>query len=88
MRVLLIGHLKSLVNKDSIDIKLDADAILGEVLRMLPEELEKGLLSGDGIRPGYLVLLNGSDVRSLGEGLRTRVSDGDTLTIIPIIHGG
>jgi len=37
--------------------------------------------------PNALILLNGVEINNL-EGLRTTVGDGDTLTLLPITHGG
>lgn len=88
MKVELIGHLKSVVNKDVLEIKIEDHISLFEVLDMLPKELKDILLEGGKLRSGFLLLLNGSDIRSIDENLETLVSDEDVLTIIPIIHGG
>lgn len=88
MRVELIGHLRSVVDKDALEVRVEGRVALIEVLRMLPEGLRDVLLKDGKLRPGFLLLLNGSDVRALGKGMETPVSDEDTLTVIPIIHGG
>ncbi|PUA31272.1 MAG: hypothetical protein B9J98_07055 [Candidatus Terraquivivens tikiterensis] len=88
MRVELIGHLKSVVDKDALEVRVEGRVALIEVLRMLPEGLRDVLLKDGKLRPGFLLLLNGSDVRALSKGMETPVSDEDTLTVIPIIHGG
>jgi len=84
----LIGHMKSVVGKDVLEFEIKGHMTVIEALKMLPKELKDILLEGEKLRPGFLVLLNGSDVRSLSKGVETLVLDGDTLTIIPIIHGG
>jgi len=84
----LIGHMKSVVGKDVLEFEIKGRMTVIEALKMLPKELKDILLEGEKLRPGFLVLLNGSDVRSLSKGVETLVLDGDTLTIIPIIHGG
>jgi len=88
MKVELIGHMKSVVGKDVLEFEIKGHMTVIEALKMLPKELKDILLEGEKLRPGFLVLLNGSDVRSLSKGVETLVLDGDTLTIIPIIHGG
>jgi len=88
MKVELIGHMKSVVGKDVLEFEIKGHMTVIEVLKRLPKELKDILLEGEKLRPGFLVLLNGSDVRSLSKGVETLVLDGDTLTIIPIIHGG
>ncbi len=88
MKVELIGHMKSVVGKDVLEFEIKGRMTVIEALKMLPKELKDILLEGEKLRPGFLVLLNGSDVRSLSKGVETLVLDGDTLTIIPIIHGG
>ncbi|MCL7385068.1 MAG: MoaD/ThiS family protein [Thaumarchaeota archaeon] len=88
MKVELVGHVKSVVGKNMLELKIDGHMTIIEVLKILPKELKDILLEDGKLRPGFLVLLNGSDVRSLSKGLETLVLDGDTLTIIPVIHGG
>ncbi|MEM2909530.1 MAG: MoaD/ThiS family protein [Halobacteria archaeon] len=88
MKVELIGHLRSVVDGGVIEIKIEGQATVVEVLRMLPENLRDILLNDGKLKPGFLLLLNGSEVRSLKKGMETLVSDEDTLTAIPIIHGG
>lgn len=88
MKVELIGHLRSVINKDVLELKIEGHISFLEVLKMLPKELKDILLENEKPRPGFLLLLNGSDVRSLSKGVETLVLDGDVLTIIPIIHGG
>ncbi|MEM1665823.1 MAG: MoaD/ThiS family protein [Nitrososphaerota archaeon] len=88
MKVELIGHLKSVVGKDVLELKIEGNVPLLEVLKILPKELKDILLKDGKLRPGFLLLLNGSDIRSLNKDVKTIVLDGDVLTIIPIIHGG
>ncbi|MEM0205256.1 MAG: MoaD/ThiS family protein [Nitrososphaerota archaeon] len=88
MKVELIGHLKSVVGKDVLELKIEGNVPLLEVLKILPKELKDILLEDGKLRPGFLLLLNGSDIRSLNKDVKTIVLDGDVLTIIPIIHGG
>ncbi|HEX6473066.1 MAG TPA: MoaD/ThiS family protein [Streptosporangiaceae bacterium] len=49
--------------------------------------LRDRLVDGKGLRRFVNVYLNDEDVRFLG-GLDTRVSDGDTVTVLPAVAGG
>jgi sulfur-carrier protein len=64
---------------------------VGEILRELVAqhpETQSQLFSGDGELNRYVnVYLNDEDVRVL-DGLETRVSDADTLVILPAMAGG
>ena len=64
---------------------------VGAVLRALAErhpELQSQLFGADGSLNRYVnVYLNDEDVRVL-EGLDTKVSDADTLNILPAMAGG
>ncbi len=88
MKVELIGHMKSVAGKNVLELKIEGHIPLIEVFKMFPKEIKDVILEGGKPRPGFLLLLNGSDVRSLGKNVEILVSDEDTLTIIPILHGG
>ncbi|MEM1891706.1 MAG: hypothetical protein QW105_02250, partial [Nitrososphaerota archaeon] len=62
MKVELIGHLKSVVGKDVLELKIEGNVPLLEVLKILPKELKDILLEDGKLRPGFLLLLNGSDI--------------------------
>jgi sulfur-carrier protein len=72
--------------------QLEADgASVGEILRELATrhpDTQTQLFSGDGELNRYVnVYLNDEDVRVL-DGLDTRVSESDTLVILPAMAGG
>jgi molybdopterin synthase sulfur carrier subunit len=72
--------------------ELDADgSSVGEILQALVArhpQTESQLFAPDGELNRYVnVYLNDEDVRVL-EGLQTRVSDSDTLVILPAMAGG
>jgi molybdopterin converting factor small subunit len=68
-----------------------AGGTVGEVLRSLAEShpgTERQLFGADGELNRYVnVYLNDEDVRVL-EGLETRVSESDTVVILPAMAGG
>ena len=68
-------------------VQIDSEkAILFEVISVIPELANK-VFDGDKIRSGFIVLVNGRNVRFLNEG-RTRISDGDEISIFPPVGGG
>jgi molybdopterin synthase sulfur carrier subunit len=75
---------------DQRDVHVRASRV-GEALDRLTElypELRSRLREGGGrLRPSVLFFLNAEDVRSRqGEG--TALSEGDTITIVPVADGG
>jgi sulfur-carrier protein len=63
---------------------------LDELLSNLDAEhcgLRDRLVDGENLRRFVNVYLNDEDVRFLG-GLKTPVSDGDTVTVLPAVAGG
>jgi sulfur-carrier protein len=65
-------------------------ATLDELLSNLDAEhggLRARLVDGENLRRFVNVYLNDEDVRFLG-GLKTPVSDGDTVTVLPAVAGG
>ena len=66
----------------------------GDTLSALIDDLEsrhpglrQRLVDDDGLRRFVNVYLNDEDVRFL-EGLKTQVSDGDSVTVLPAVAGG
>ena len=67
---------------------------VGDTVASLIDDLESRhpglrnrLVDGEGLRRFVNVYLNDEDVRFL-EGLKTPVSDGDTVTVLPAVAGG
>ncbi|MEM1676512.1 MAG: MoaD/ThiS family protein [Nitrososphaerota archaeon] len=88
LKIELVGSLKRIVGVDMLEIKLERRSTLREVLEKLPEDLKKIVFrSGRSISPDLLILINGVEFRSAGSG-DMYVEDGDTIVIIPVIHGG
>ncbi|MGC9104837.1 MAG: MoaD/ThiS family protein [Thermoprotei archaeon] len=86
MKIRLFGSLASV---REITIDLDGDTTLLDLLQFLRQKYEiKSLLLDDNrIRPDILILINGKDYR-LEAGSRSKVTNKDEVTIIPINHGG
>lgn len=88
MKIELVGSLKRTAGTDILEVKLEKKSTLREVLEKLPEDLKKRIFrSGGSISPDLLILINGVEFKSTGSG-EVYIENGDTVVIIPVIHGG
>jgi molybdopterin converting factor small subunit len=82
-------RLRPLAGEERV-VRVSARSV-GEALEALVERhpaLRSRLRDGDGkLRPSVLFFLNSEDIRAK-DGEATPVSDGDTLTIVPVADGG
>jgi len=94
VKVLLLGTFKEASGREELELmipgeKADVATAIEELLKTMGEKLERELidpLSGTPL-PTALILLNGVEINNL-EGLETEIIDGDTLTLLPVVHGG
>jgi molybdopterin converting factor small subunit len=86
MKVRLFG---SLSNRREIVVNLESDTTLLDLLEFLIQKygIKNLLLDEVRVRPDILILINGKDYR-LNGGLRSKITNKDEITIIPINHGG
>jgi len=72
-------------------VKLGGEPDIEEVLKVLANEglfnFHSDSASIEEVVQNTLILINGVEVRNL-EGIKTRIEDGDSLTLIPVAHGG
>lgn len=88
MIIRLYGHLKAVAGTREIELRLAGRKHLKEVLRELPRELREMVVERGGEpRPGLLIMVNDVDARSV-YGYDIYLEDHDSVTIIPMIHGG
>lgn len=92
VKVRFYAHLRKLSEKPEININVSGQIRLGGFLKMLANSVKKELRSQlfdekDRIRSGLLILVNESEISAL-EGLNTKISNNDTVVILPFIHGG
>jgi molybdopterin converting factor small subunit len=86
--VQLYGHLRTEVKDRLIEVRLGERKPLKAALKLLPETVRRQVLDEGGeIRPGFLILVNDVDARSVYR-YEVEVSDDDRVTIVPMIHGG
>lgn len=90
VKIELLGVLRSILNRDFIEVKLEEGLTIGEVLRIAAskyEQLREAIDELGNLKTTYLLFINGKDVSLLG-GNNYKVKDGDVLTLIPVSHGG
>jgi molybdopterin synthase sulfur carrier subunit len=93
VRVLLFGTFRQASGIGELELELPKESNIGGVveglLSRVGERLRRELidpLSGTPL-PNALILLNGVEINNL-DGLETEVRDGDTITLLPVVHGG
>ncbi|MEM1534446.1 MAG: MoaD/ThiS family protein [Nitrososphaerota archaeon] len=86
--VQLYGHLRRDASSQYLEIRLGEKKPLIAALNLLPESVRRQILDErGGIRPGFLILVNDVDARTV-HGYEVEVSDSDRIVIVPMIHGG
>jgi len=91
VKIVLIGALKQHFGRDILEIKIDKPCTLSEFVKLLYEYNPrfKDIVLDNGMpRPGYIVLLNGVDIRVYESPKDLELHAEDEITIIPIVHGG
>ncbi|MEM0441330.1 MAG: MoaD/ThiS family protein [Candidatus Caldarchaeum sp.] len=88
LKVEFLGPLRAIVGKKFVEIPVEGKMKLSDLLTGLDKDIRKYVVDDFG-KPvaGVLVLVNGVDVRYLSW-LDTEISETDTVTLIPSIHGG
>ncbi len=88
VKIVLIASLSQILGFRETEIEIDDISIreLGvELLKRNPEF--SVIFSDDGsLKPGYLLLVNDTDYRLLGE--EYRIKKNDIVAILPVSHGG
>lgn len=90
VRVKAIGVYRNLLGRDEVTLNFSRECTVRDVLESLRKsyrQLENELiLTNNGVR-NSLVLLNDTEISAL-DGLSTKIKDGDTLILLPTLHGG
>ncbi|MEM3536712.1 MAG: MoaD/ThiS family protein, partial [Candidatus Bathyarchaeia archaeon] len=90
--VRFMGAFRHLSSRSKLTLKIKKGALLKEVIKEIAEEapkLKRALIDPEleDPRPNTLILVNGKEI-SILNGLETRLSDGDEVVFIPVVHGG
>ncbi len=90
--VRLIGSLRASSSKSRITFKLGKTAKLREAIDKLIEKqprLQRALIDPElnDPRTNVITLVNGKEISVLN-GMETMLKDGDTIILVPVVHGG
>ena len=92
VKVKLFATLRLSLGISSVDIEVDGPKTVEEVLKICSEKLgrevsEKLLKKPGELLEGAMVLVNGKNILHR-EGLKTKVSPGDVVSLFPPLSGG
>ena len=91
VKIKLLGHTKSFTGSAELEIVLAEPKSLKQFLAELSEKYPKLRVVVEEVltfHGEYLLLLNDIDVGVYGDLDKVVIRDGDTLTVVPIVHGG
>ncbi|MEM1541294.1 MAG: MoaD/ThiS family protein [Ignisphaera sp.] len=85
-----LGHLKSRIGLPEVDVEIHDEEPLHNFLTRLANRVPelKSIINSRDLQNEYLILVNDVDVNVYGEIDNAVVKNEDTITIIPIAHGG
>jgi molybdopterin synthase sulfur carrier subunit len=92
VEVRLLGVFRGLAGIDRLSLEVERSNVkkmIKVLAGLFPTEARSLLIDPDldDPRPNALILLNGREINVLN-GLETEVTDGDEITLIPVVHGG
>lgn len=87
-----LAALRIFTNERQVDIEVPEGSTIATVLDNLHQmfgndHAERIFDTSSGISPALIVLLNGTNVKSM-DGIDTAVQDGDVISCVPIMAGG
>lgn len=88
-----IGFIKDLAGRNREDLEIKEDASILDVLNQIDlvygKELGVGILENglNDVKMGFMVAINGILIGQL-DGLKTRLHDGDDITLMSLTSGG
>ncbi len=94
MRIRLIGVLRNLAGRDSLEIAVQEDRTVAQIIEKLVNlvgrsEFAAAILDRELNNPtaNTLIMVNSKDISAL-DGVKTRLKNTDEIVLIPISHGG
>jgi len=89
MKIVFLGGLKRLAG-ESIELTIEKPVKLRDLINMLLEKLpgaSEFLDPVKGVKPGFLMFINGVDYSLLG-GIDATIDNDDVIHVVPVNHGG
>jgi MoaD family protein len=89
VKVKFFAYFRDLFGGRELEVELEAGSTVSLLLDRLCDtpERRREIYSGPGLKTHLVVMVNGIHVLSLS-GLRTILSDGDTVAVFPFLAGG
>ena len=94
VKVEFLGHVKNVIGSNrEEEVEISEGASITDLLVMLSEEygepFKKAIYekSGADVKPNYIITVNGYLLNQLN-GIGTKLKNGDSVTILPIVSGG
>ena len=92
LTIKFIGALRHITGKTQLTINFEKEMSLKELLARISREMPKLEKSFSDQQDGdstsnALILINGREISVL-DGLQTKLSDGDEIVFVPVVHGG
>jgi len=94
VRVRLIGVLRNLAERDSLEIEIQEGRTVAQIVEKLIDlvgrsEFEAALVDRDLNDPtsNTLIIVNNKDISAI-DGVKTQLKNTDEIVLIPISHGG
>lgn len=93
VRVKLVGVLRGIAGKGEFSVQLTkpitVSAFIQSLIAQMGPTFKESLVDPelDDPRPNALILINDTEISAL-QGLKTKISGGETVVLIPISHGG
>jgi len=94
VRIRLIGVLRNLAGRDSLEISVQEDRTVAQIMEKLVNlvgraEFAAAILDRELNNPtaNTLIMVNSKDISAL-DGVKTRLKNTDEIVLIPISHGG
>lgn len=88
VRVRVFGPLKEELGKEVLELDAHDDESILDLLRKLPEPLQRRVLEGGEVSPDLLILVDGVEVSCLGDPREVRLRGCREVHLVPVIHGG
>jgi len=94
VKVEFLGHVRNVIGSNREEnVEINESASIADLLTALSEKYGASFKraiyekSGEDIKSNYIITVNGYLLNQL-DGVKTRLKNGDSVTILPIVSGG